>query len=181
MAMTASRLIRPALASDADACAAIYAPYVRATAITFEIEPPSAGDMARRIAAAQERHTWLVLEEDGVVIGYAYAGPFMSRAAYQWSCEVSVYLDSDRRSSGGGSALYAALLPALQERGFRRVIAGVTQPNPASARLHDRFGFEPVGTHANIGWKLDSWHDVTWSQLDLPHGDDVKAAPLPLR
>ena len=175
--MTESRTIRKGTSADAAACASIYAHYVRTTAITFETEPPTADDMAARIAKAQERHEWLVLEEHGAVIGYAYAGTFNPRAAYQWSCEVSVYLDANRRGSGGGSALYEALLTTLRERGYRRAIAGVTQPNPASARLHERFGFTPVGVYRRIGWKLDGWHDVAWSQLDLLPHEDVTTAP----
>ncbi|WP_139368699.1 GNAT family N-acetyltransferase [Agreia bicolorata] len=175
--MSASRIIRSATPADAAACASIYEHYVRSTAITFETEPPTRDEMTARIAKAQQRHGWLVLEEHGAVIGYAYAGTFNPRAAYQWSCEVSVYLDADQRGSGGGSALYDALLTLLRERGYRRAIAGVTQPNPASTRLHERFGFEPVGIYRRIGWKSDSWHDVAWSQLDLLQNEDEATTP----
>ena len=178
MTMTEQRLIRPATAMDAAACAAIYSHYVLNAATTFETEPPSPDEMVIRIETAQKRHAWLVLEERGTVIGYAYAGTFHARAAYQWSCEVSVYLDVERRSSGGGRALYEVLLPSLRDRGFRRVIAGVTHPNPASVRLHERFGFEPVGTYRKIGWKHGAWHDVAWSELDLTPDEDPAAPPL---
>src|SRR3954469_24980767 len=94
---------------DAVRCAEIYAPYVRDTAISFETEPPTAADMAARIAEAQRDHAWLVLGDRGLVNAYAYGGPFMSRAAYRWSATVSVYLDGGRRRSGGGRALYEAL------------------------------------------------------------------------
>ncbi|WP_343995240.1 GNAT family N-acetyltransferase, partial [Terrabacter terrae] len=89
-------LVRDATPYDAAACAAIYAPYVTDTTVTFETEPPDADELARRIAKAQARHAFLVLEEDGEVVGYAYAGPFKERAAYRWSCEVSVYLSPHR-------------------------------------------------------------------------------------
>jgi L-amino acid N-acyltransferase YncA len=181
MCMTIQDRIRVADAADAAACASIYAHYVRTTAITFETDPPSVDEMMRRIAKAQEHHEWLVLEEHGAVVGYAYAGTFNPRAAYQWSCEVSVYLDVDRRGAGAGSALYAELLARLARRGFRRAIAGVTQPNAASARLHEKFGFEPVGIYRNIGWKFDSWHDVAWSQLDLDPHEDLTAPPRETR
>jgi L-amino acid N-acyltransferase YncA len=159
--------VRDATPGDAGRCALIYAPYVRGTAVSFETEPPSADEVARRIAAAQREHAWLVLEDDGDVIGYAYAGPFMSRAAYRWAATVSVYLDGGRHRSGGGRALYAALLDRLAERGIRTVLAGVALPNEASEALHRALGFEPAGTYRRVGWKLGRWHDVTWYQKDL--------------
>lgn len=173
--------IRPAGASDAAACAEIYAPYVRTTAITFETEPPDAAQMARRIESARERYVWLVLEEEDGVSGYAYAGAFNPREAYRFTCEVSVYLAPDQRGSGRGRALYEALLPALRERGLRRAIALVAQPNPASDRLHASFGFTPVGTFTKVGWKLGAWHDVAWSELDMAPEDDDIGEPPPLR
>jgi L-amino acid N-acyltransferase YncA len=173
--------IRPATAEDAATCAEIYAHYVRTTAITFETEPPSAAQMAGRISSALERYAWLVLEERGRVVGYAYAGAFNPREAYRFTCEVSVYLATDQRGSGRGRALYEALLPALRTRGFRRAIALVAQPNPASDRLHESFGFAPVGTFTKVGWKLGTWHDVSWSELDMAPGDEVIQEPTPLR
>ena len=163
--------VRDATADDAAACAAVYAPYVTDTAISFEDVPPSAGEMARRIAAAQERHAWLVLEDDGVVVGYAYGGPFRARTAWQWSCEVSVYVEGGRRRTGGGRALYAALLERLADRGYRVAVAGMTQPNEASAGLHRAMGFEPVGVHRRIGWKFGRWHDVAFAQRALGTDD----------
>lgn len=157
-------LIRDAVPGDAAACAAIYAPYVEQTAISFELVAPSAREMADRIAAAQRAHAWLVAESDGVVIGYAYAGQYKTRAAYRWSCEVSVYVDRDRRRTGAGKALYADLLDRLAALGYHMALAGMTQPNEASAALHHAMGFEPVGTYRRIGWKHDAWHDVTWVQ-----------------
>ncbi|GAA2796947.1 GNAT family N-acetyltransferase [Kribbella solani] len=165
------------MASDAAACAAIYAPYVTGTAITFEIEPPSVAEMAARIAAARKTHAWLVLELDDQVIGYAYAGPMKPRAAYRWSCEVSVYLEQGRRRTGGGRALYEALFDRLAARGYRTAIAGMTLPNPASEGLHKSLGFEPIGTYRNIGWKLDTWHDVAWSQRPLAELPDPPTEP----
>jgi L-amino acid N-acyltransferase YncA len=162
--------VRDATEGDAVACASIYAPYVTDTAITFEYEPPTQADMAGRIAAAQRRHAWLVLEDDGRVVGYAYGGPYKERAAYGWSCEVSVYLELGRRRAGGGRALYTALFERLAERGYRRAIAGMTLPNDASEGLHRALGFEPIGVQRRIGWKHDAWHDVAWVQRSI--GDD---------
>ena len=159
--------IRDASALDAEACAAIYAPYVTGTAITFEIEPPTVEEMAARIESTQATHAWMVLEDDGRVVGYAYGGPMKPRAAYRWSCEVSVYLEFGRRRTGGGRALYEALFERLTERGFRTAVAGMTLPNDASVGLHKALGFEEIGTYRKIGWKLDAWHDVHWRQRPL--------------
>ncbi len=163
--------VRPATLDDSTACAAIYEHYVLHTPITFEIEPPSAKQMAERMLTLIESHAWLVLEQDEQVIGYAYGAAFANRAAYQWSCETSVYLDQDFRGRGGGSALYAALFSRLTERGFRQAVAGITLPNEASLRLHEAFGFEVVGTFKDIGWKFEQWHDVLRLQRPLGAGN----------
>jgi len=165
-------IVRAASARDAQACAAIYAPYVTDTPITFETEPPSTVEMAKRIAAASRDHAWLVLEDDGRVVGYAYGGPFHSRPAYRWACEVSVYLEPGRRRTGGGRALYDELFARLAARGFRVAVAGMTLPNDASVALHESMGFAPVGTYRRIGFKLGAWHDVAWSQRSLDGADD---------
>jgi phosphinothricin acetyltransferase len=163
--------VRDATAADAEACAAIYAPYVTDTPITFETEVPTAEEMARRIAAAAERHAWLVLEDDGRVVGYAYGGLYKERPAYRWACEVSVYVDSTRRRTGAGRALYEALLARLAARGYRVAVAGMTLPNDASVGLHRALGFEPVGTYRRIGYKHGAWHDVAWTQRALAADD----------
>jgi phosphinothricin acetyltransferase len=172
------RVVRDAVPGDAARCADIYTPYVRDTAISFEAEPPTAEEMAARIAEAQRRHAWLVLEDDGVVTGYAYGGPFMARAAYQWSAAVSVYLEPGRRRTGAGRALYEALFDRLAERGVRTVLAGIALPNEDSTGLHRAVGFEPAGTYRRVGWKHGRWHDVAWYQRDLVAG---AAPPEPLR
>jgi phosphinothricin acetyltransferase len=163
-------LVRDATSADAAACAAIYARYVDDTAISFETTAPTEIEMAARIVAAQQTHAWLVLEDDAVV-GYAYGTTFKARAAYRFSCEVSVYLETGRRRTGAGRILYEALFERLATRGYRTVVAGMTLPNPASVGLHTALGFEPVGTYRRIGWKRDQWHDVAWMQRPLV-GDD---------
>ena len=166
-------LIRDASASDAEACAAIYAPYVTDTAITFELEPPTVAEMTDRITKAVKTHAWLVIEDEGRVVGYAYGGPYKERAAYRFSCEVSVYLELGRRRTGSGRALYEALFARLVERGFRTAVAGMTLPNDASAGLHRALGFEPIGTYRRIGWKHGAWRDVAWTQRDLVPPSDA--------
>jgi L-amino acid N-acyltransferase YncA len=170
-------IVRPASPRDAPACAAIYEPYVRDTAITFETEPPSEAEMARRIAAASESHAWLVLEDAGRVVGYAYGGRFHARPAYRWACEVSVYVEQGRRRSGAGRALYEALFAALSARGFRMAVAGMTLPNEASVALHRALGFQAVGTYRRIGFKHGAWHDVAWCQRALGGGGDPPDEP----
>jgi L-amino acid N-acyltransferase YncA len=163
--------VRDANEHDAEACAAIYAPYVTDTTVTFEYEPPSAAEMARRIAAAQRAHAWVVLEDDGRVVGYAHAGPYKERAAYRWSSEVSVYLEMGRRRGGRGRMLYGALFERLAERGFRTLVAGMTLPNDASEGLHRAMGFEPIGIFRRVGWKHGQWRDVAWAQRSLGADD----------
>ena len=175
--MQSAVVIRAATEQDAEACTAIYAPYVTGTAITFEIEPPTPAEMAKRIAQAQKTHAWLVLESDGRVVGYAYGGPMKPRAAYRWSSEVSIYLEPGRRRTGGGRALYEALFERLTERGYRTAVAGMTLPNDASEGLHAALGFEPIGTYRNIGWKLDGWHDVAWAQRTLATSPNPPSEP----
>ena len=170
-------LVRDATPADAAACATIYAPYVAGTAITFETDAPDAAEMARRIAAAQERHAWLVLEDAGRVAGFAYGGPHRERAAYRWSCEVSVYLEDGRRRTGAGRALYGALLARLEERGYRTAIAGMTLPNEASEGLHRALGFEPAGVYRRVGYKHGAWHDVAWVQRSLGEDREPPAEP----
>jgi len=178
VAMNGSMLkVRDASADDAEACAAIYAPYVTDTAISFETEPPKPAEMAERIAAAVRTHAWIVLEDAGRVVGYAYGGPYKSREAYRWSCEVSVYVERGRRRTGSGRVLYDALLARLAERGFRTAIAGMTLPNDASEGLHRAMGFEPIGVYRRIGWKHGAWHDVAWTQRTIATGDDQPAEP----
>ncbi len=174
------RLVRLATPQDAAACAAIYAPYVEDTAISFELEPPSAQEMAIRIESSLQTHAWFVLEQGGAVAGYAYGAPMHRRAAYRWSCEVSVYVAREHRGAGIGRALYEALFARLAERGYIRAIAGMTLPNPGSEGLHRALGFETVGVYRRIGFKLGSWHDVEWAQRSLLP-EDPQGEPPELR
>jgi phosphinothricin acetyltransferase len=172
--------IRPADPErDAAACAAIYAPSVEATPISFELTPPDAAELARRIERYSATHQFLVAEAGGRVVGYAYACRWRDRPAYDWAVEVSVYVDADHQGEGVGRALYAELLDRLAAQGFRVAIAGVTLPNPASVALHEGMGFEPIGALRDVGWKLGAWHDVGYWQLRLrPDAADPPPPPL---
>lgn len=159
--------VRDATAADAAACAAIYAPYVRDTCISFESEPPDAVEMALRIDDYARSHAWLVALTGNVVVGYAYASPHRAREAYRYSAEVSVYLDPSVQGGGVATALYRTLFERLGARGYRRAFAGITLPNEPSERFHRRFGFETVGTFRRVGWKHGEWRDVLWLQSDI--------------
>jgi phosphinothricin acetyltransferase len=150
--------------ADAAACARIYAPYVSGSVATFEEADVPGAEMARRMAASYD---WLVAEEAGGVVGYAYASRHHPRAAYRWAADVAIYVDPARRGGGVGRALYGELIPRLRDLGLWTLCAGVTMPNAASEGLHRAMGFEPVGTWRNIGYKHGAWHDVAWFQLDL--------------
>jgi L-amino acid N-acyltransferase YncA len=163
--MTAT--IRLATPHDAAGVQAIYAPVVRETAISFEVEPPTVDDMRQRIVAVVERMPWLVCEHRGEVLGYAYASPHRARAAYEWSVDVSVYIHAHARRAGVGQALYRSLFALLTLQGFYQAYAGITLPNPASVGLHESLGFRPVGVYRAVGYKLGVWHDVGWWQLTL--------------
>jgi phosphinothricin acetyltransferase len=160
-------LIRPATFDDAPAIAAIYAPYVEETTVSFEETAPAADDIAGRIAKAQSRWQWLVADDAGIIAGYAYGSQHRERAAYRWSTEVSAYVAPGHHRRGIGRALYNVLLPELAERGFCSAFAGITLPNDASVGLHAAAGFTPVGVFRAIGWKFGQWHDVAWYQRRL--------------
>jgi L-amino acid N-acyltransferase YncA len=163
---------------DAAACAAIYAPHVVGSAVSFEERAPDEAEMARRIQRTRGSYAWLVAEHDGKVVGYANASPFRDRPAYRWSVTVSIYLAEDARGQGVGRALYEALFERLRERGFRMACAGITLPNAASVGLHERLGFEQIGVNPEIGWKDGSWRDVGWYQLELaPAGEGPPPEP----
>ena len=160
---------------DAAACAAIYAPHVEDGPTSFEERAPDAAEFGDRMEAS---HAWLVAEEEGEVVGFAYACPHRSRPASRWSGDVSVYVAAGHRGEGHGRRLYETLLADLRERGFRVACAGITRPNEASVALHERLGFEPVGVYRGIGWKAGAWRDVGWWQLELsPGAGDPPAEP----
>lgn len=176
--MATIRLANPA---DALSCAEIYAPSVRDSATSFELEPPDADAMGERIRSTLLTRPWLVCEHDGRVVGYTYAGPHRQRAAYQWSVDASVYVDDRFHRRGIAGGLYESLFDVLQLQGFVNVYAGSALPNPASVAFHRAFGFEPVGTYRNVGYKAGEWRDVQWWYRPLgPHTADPDP-PTPLR
>ena len=167
MAMNRGGRIRLAAESDASAIGAIYRPIVAGTAISFETDPPTDQEIARRILATVPEYPWLVYEHDGMIAGYAYAGRFRPRPAYRWSVETSAYVHEKFRERGVGFGLYQSLFAVLGAQGFANAFAGIALPNPASLRLHERTGFVHIGVYRNVGHKFGRWHDVGWWQCAI--------------
>ena len=166
--------IRDATVADAAVLAAIYAPYVRDTAISFEIEPPDSSQFAERIRRTLERYPYLVAEVDGDVAGYAYAGPFKPRAAYAASVEVSVYIDGSRRGSGIGRALYEELERQLAARGVTNLYACIAYPREPdeylgydSVRFHEKMGYTLAGRFHGCAVKFGRIYDMVWMEKIL--------------
>lgn len=158
--------IRPATQDDAAAILAIYTPYVETTAISFEETAPDCDEMARRIAANSASHGYFVATQGGAVLGYAYGSTYRPRDAYRFTAEVSVYVGQNVQQRGVGRALYDVLIPHLEKRGFHTLIGIVTQPNPASVKLHEAFGFTHIGTTPQVGRKFEAWYDIgIWQRI----------------
>jgi L-amino acid N-acyltransferase YncA len=174
-------MIRFATRADAAAVAEIYGPFCEDSPITFETVRPTIEEIENRIRRILERFPWLVCENEDEVIGYAYAGPHRDRAAYRWCVDVAIYLSGNRRRQGFGTALYRVLFQLLRIQGYFQAYAGITLPNPASIRLHQHLGFEPVGVYKRVGFKAQAWHDVSWWALPLQPADRPPTEPLPIR
>jgi len=167
--------VRVATENDAAAVSAIYAPYVRETAISFEELPPAPDEMSGRIKRTLATHPFLVFEDVASVVAYAYASAHRERAAYRWSADVAIYAAPAVHRRGVGRALYAHLLNILRRQGFHAAFAGITLPNASSIGLHEAMGFEHVGTYAEVGFKLGAWRDVGWWQYRISIGAPVGA------
>ena len=165
--------IRLATADDAAAIASIYAPYVTGSAVSFETEPPDATEMRARIGAGAGLYPWLAaLDDDGGLLGYAYACAFRARKAYRFSVETTIYVADSAQRRGVGGALYGRLIPLLEAQGFVQAIAAITLPNDASVRLHEAHGFAPAGVYREVGWKLGEWRSVgLWQRALAPLSD----------
>ena len=175
-------VIRPATVADAPALLSIYTHYILHTAVTFEIEPPTVEEFRGRIEKTLRRYPYLAAEEEGRVLGYAYAAPVKTRAAYDWSSEVSIYLDKDQRGRGVGKALYAVLFSQLRAMGIQNLYATICDTDredpyltKASPRFHEREGFTLVGRHSRCGYKFDRWYDLLWMEKLI--GDHPVPAP----
>lgn len=159
-------IIRKAELKDASQVADVYNYYVQQTHHTFETEPLGAEEMQKRIEDTTEDYPFLVAEEDGEIVGYAYATQFKLRQAYEYASEVSIYVRNAAKQKGIGSQLYTQLFEELQETDIHAVVAGISLPNDASVRFHERLGFEKVAHFKEVGYKLGRWIDVGyWEKI----------------
>jgi phosphinothricin acetyltransferase len=159
--------IRIASPDDAEGIRAIYAPYVRSSSVSFEVKEPSLEEMAQRITNNSLKYPWLICSMSEKIIGYAYASKHREREAYQWSVEVSVYIDGKCQRNGIASMLYDSLFKILIDQNYYNAYAGITLPNPASVAFHEKKGFNRIGIFRGVGYKLNCWHDVGWWYLSL--------------
>lgn len=168
--------IRTARPDDAEGVRAIYAPIVRETAISFEWEEPDAQEIERRIRTIGADFPWVVAEDGGCVLGYAYAYPWRARTAYRWVAETAIYVAAEARRRGVARATYGELLARLRRGGWRSAIGGIVVPNEASVRLHEALGFRAAGAFPRVGYKFGRWHDLGFWRLDFAADP---AAPQP--
>lgn len=181
--------IRLARIEDAPALQAIYAPYVRDTAITFEYEPPSVEVFAERMRATMKRYPYLVAELDGRAVGYAYAGTFKGRPAYDWAVETSIYVARGHAGTGVGRALHDALERALAAQGMLNMYACIAVPTGKddetltrnSQHFHEHMGYRLVGEFYRCGYKGGRWYNMVWMEKMLgEHRPDQPAVvPFP--
>ncbi|MGQ5525176.1 arsinothricin resistance N-acetyltransferase ArsN1 family B [Chitinimonas sp. PSY-7] len=162
-----SLILRQAIVDDAPAIAAIYNPYVLETVITFEEQPVHSSETVSRITDTNTAGLpWLVAEQDGLVLGYAYASPWRARPAYRHSVESSVYLAPQAQRLGLGHRLYSMLLEMLKDSGKHTVIGGIALPNAASVALHEKLGFKQTALLEQTGYKFGRWIDTGyWQRL----------------
>lgn len=172
-------LFRLATEKDAEALLAIYSQYIE-TPITFECELPTVEEFRQRIRDVLAFYPYIVAEEKGQIVGYAYAHRHMPRAAYQWNAELSIYLDKQATSKGLGTKLAEKIIALLEMQGIQKVCSGITQPNPKSGGLHAKLGFKLVGTYHKAGFKADQWYDVSWFEKDIGEHSLNPKAPVAL-
>lgn len=171
--------IRTATAADVPAMLSIYDVFVRHTAVSFEYETPTVEEFTRRLDEHLAEFPWLVYEENGQVLGYAYAGRAFERAAYRWNAEISCYLAPSARRRGVGRQLYAVIEDSLRKQGIRKVFAVVTSANEASIAFHRAIGYHDAARFENVGFKLGQWYDVLWLEKQINAFGVPEAFPTP--
>jgi phosphinothricin acetyltransferase len=174
--------IRIAAVEDAGELLAIYAPYVRNTAISFEWEVPSIDEFAERVRSVEEKYPYLVAEAEGKILGYAYVSPFKKRPAYSWAVETSIYIKSDKKRLGIGRRLYETLEKYLQAQGVLNLYACIAFTEKEdehltndSVRFHEKMGYQPVGRCNKCGYKFGRWYDVVYMEKQI--GEHVEDQP----
>ena len=177
-------MIREATINDAPRLLEIYGYYVKHTAISFEYEVPSVEEFQARIERTLVRYPYLVLEEEDFVLGYAYAGPFKARAAYDWSCELSIYLDKDCHGKGFGRRLYEALEERLKAQGIQNLYACIAFPDEEdeyltinSVEFHEHMGYRRVGVFRQCAYKFGRWYSMTWMEKMIGEHQAVVTIP----
>lgn len=174
-------VLRVAKIEDASAMLALYAPYVLQTTVSSEYEPPTLEEFERRMRTYGQQLPWLVCTVDGEVVGYGYASPHRTRAAYQWSVETSIYVAEDWHRCGIAGAIYAALFELLTMQGYYNIFVGITSPNERSMKFHKAMGFIISGAYQESMYKFGQWRDVLWMGKCLrPHeGEPQPTVPFP--
>jgi L-amino acid N-acyltransferase YncA len=175
--MDTNKKVRLATEADGASILEIYTPFITDTVITFECEVPTTMDFCTRLTNIQKQYPCLVCEINGNIVGYAYASQFNKRAAYDWSVDFSVYINSQYHGKKIGKALYFALFEILKLQGYYNAYAGVTLPNIKSESLHESFGFRAIGLYPKVGYKLGSWYDVKWYGLTIKEHIQAPAKP----
>ena len=170
-------MIRRANRADVPAILNIYAPYIRETTITFEYDVPEIAGFEARFDGISSRYPYLVWEENGKILGYAYADRAFARMAYSWDADLSIYLDMSARGSGIGPRLYGCLEEILRSYGYHNLYALITGDNAASVRFHEKRGYSRLGTLTRSGWKFGKWYDVYWYGLRLCEANDPGEVP----
>lgn len=158
-------MIREAMVADVPGMLAIYEYYVKETAVSFEYEVPTVAEFTRRLEEHKAVYPWLVWEEEGEILGYAYAGRAFERAAYSWNAEISCYLKV--KGKGMGRKLYSVIEEILRQQGVRKVYAVVTSANEPSVAFHKAVGYTEVLTYKDVGYKFGNWYDVIWLEKQL--------------
>lgn len=172
--------LRFATPADAAALLEIYAPYVEHTSVSFETEAPSLGEFTRRIVEITSAFPYLVAEEDGQILGYAYAHPYHERSAFRYTVETSIYIRQDHLRSGLGTSLYGALLDLLSLQGVETACALITLPNDRSIAFHEKMGFLPGGSLPQVGYKFGNWYGLAYLYRRLKDANQVPGALLPI-
>ena len=172
-------MIRAAAAADVPQILAVYAPYIVNTTVTFEYDVPSEAEFRRRFDEITARFPWLVWEEQGQILGYAYASPPYARAAYSWCAEPSVYLKPEARGRKIGTALYRALEKILLLQGYQVLYALVTGENEASVRFHEKLGYHTAARFPDCGFKFGRWLGLIWMEKRLKPVEIPIAMPIP--
>ena len=172
--------IRPATVQDVPQILDIYRPYIETTAISFEYTVPTLKEFTDRFLGITAQFPWLVWEESGHILGYAYGSLPFERAAYQWSAEASIYLCPEARGKGIGRKLYAALEDILRKQGYRKVYAIITTANEASVAFHKAVGYRHTATFPDCGYKFGAWYGTVWMEKDLNSWSTPPKPPIPV-